>query len=222
MKKPIDTMLILILSLVIFIGFAVAQDPAEDEINFKWGVVAFTTNSPAEVVDVQAITKNIVLKSDQFLRCFLQPENKTFMYLFWINKNGEISMLYPDNNKMFGLFYIWGYPKVVPRKLNGFALAKHKGENNLIMLAASYRLQEIEQLYRAYKKNQNKADLEKQLWYELQKMQKWQRKYTSTEDDYDSIAGSYRSPVKIPNFEKYLTHIKARNVYYYQSNILVQ
>ncbi len=131
----------------LLVGQETVPAAEEGDVCFFWAFGAMV--GPEGNRHLEPIEQDTVLRSGDQLKLLIGIEKRCYVYLFYRNARGEISLLFPDSFSQFNCPF---YPKnnYIPDGEMWFELDDDVGLEKFYLLASLKRLASIERLYSEY------------------------------------------------------------------------
>ena len=125
-------------------------------IQFTWGVLHLNEIGKIKLLDLNS---DIKLKKNDYFKFYLQPNTDTYLYLFYLSSEGELTILFPET-VLFDK-NTWGFEShiYIPEKKNDwfeFYLKESKAADIVYLLASNKRLKELDALIKEFSNYQKK------------------------------------------------------------------
>jgi hypothetical protein len=145
-----------ILILFLFSTFYLISTEDKLNIQFTLGILQKNETGIIQSLDFDNVVK--VKKNDKF-KFYFQPEENTYLYLFYISSEGELTVLFPDakiNDKN-----IWGFKSEVyipdNNKWFEFNLKDPDAVDTVYLLASSKQIKELDELINKFSNYNDKS-----------------------------------------------------------------
>jgi Domain of unknown function (DUF4384) len=137
---------IFIFILIVFFNSAVFS--ADDtNIVFKWSFLKKAPNGTIESID---FNKDVTFNKDDQLKITINPIKNAYFYLYYVDNNNELNILFPDNfDAPYKMDVIYNIPG---NKEDWFVFDAQKGIDRFYMLVSYNRLTKLEKLSKEYQK----------------------------------------------------------------------
>lgn len=168
-----------------------AQSP-EGGVNFRWAFAAMIGG--AENPRLEAITQDRPLKAGDKFKMLIELQQKCFVYVIYINPQGEVSLLFPYKLDQFTSDYDVSRKYYVPKGEAWFELDNNPGNEIFHVLASDKRLGELENLIVQYQsaEAQNKGELAERIAGEIRNLKKQHRELSTPAERPVTIGGAIR------------------------------
>jgi hypothetical protein len=113
------------------------------EMSFKWAIILA---NPKGERGTLSITKNTTVFSGDSLSIFIRPIERAYVYLYLVDSNDDLSLLFPARISDFDKDYSLAEEYRIPE----LKLDYHKGTETFFLLASVKRLEKLESLTKAY------------------------------------------------------------------------
>ncbi len=115
------------------------------EMSFKWAIIIADNKGERGTM---CITKNTTVFSGDLLSIFIQPIERAYVYLYLVDSNDDLSLLFPARISDFD-DYSFGEEYRRPA-IGGWPIDQHKGTETIFLLASVKRLEKLESLTKAH------------------------------------------------------------------------
>ncbi len=112
------------------------------EMSFKWATILADNKGERGTL---SITKNTTVFSGDLLSIFIQPIERAYVYLYLVDSNDDLSLLFPARISDFDKDYSFGKKYHIPGKIT-----PPKGTETFFLLASVKRLEKLESLTKAH------------------------------------------------------------------------
>jgi hypothetical protein len=183
---------------------AVNAAQSRSMMTFSWALERRDKMNTVTVIDTK---KNPVVYSGDSMKIYFKPENNVYVYFYYYDIEGNLSMLFPDpmyEKKM-------GEPCYIPAGEKWFVFDQHTGTETFYLLASTERLLNLEQFTKEYLnvKSREKEGKKARVLDEIKKIRKANSKFTAISEHPVSIAGSFRGT----SLENMATKVEAEKFY---------
>lgn len=156
-------------SFIVFLAFlfilntlSLFPQSESESLTFLWAFVYQDTDGKINTIDPVKAEARFSAK-DKF-KIFLKPVENVYIYLYLLDAQNTLSLVFPEYLKFFQQGYGWGINYHIPEGNNWFYLDENSGTEEFYLLASSERLLKLEQLTDKYitlitAKLKNKDDL---------------------------------------------------------------
>ena len=144
MKKCV--ILISLFSLSCFI-FSFSPKPARI-LSFAWAIISPNKNGEPETIDSSPPV--ISMENGDRIKFYLKPIEQTFIYLFLVDTQNNLHLLFPESTGFFDTDYRQGNPYLIPEGTTWFRLDEPEGTEYFYLIGSPERLSELESLSAAY------------------------------------------------------------------------
>ena len=114
------------------------------EMSFKWAIIIADNKGERGTM---CITKNTTVFSGDLLSIFIQPIERAYVYLYLVDSNDDLFLLFPARISDFDKDYSFGKKYHILEKEK---LTPPKGTETFFLLASVKRLEKLESLTKAY------------------------------------------------------------------------
>jgi hypothetical protein len=176
--------------------------PAEDSdaqekgsVHFQW---AFGAIKKVDGSEVEAVTRDTVLKTGDQIKFFLNLKNTCYVYLIYLSSQGELSVLFPQRFKPLSGEYDLSGTHYIPKDDQWFELDEHLGEEKFYLLASAERLSKLEALVNDYESadSAKKPAFAKNILVEIRNLRKQHLKFKTYAERPVNIIGNLRGTEK--------------------------
>ena len=150
------------LSILILILFSTvylfAQEDSKD-IRFAWGIIYRNENGEIKLADIE---NDVRLNQNEKFKFYLKPDNSTYLYLFYLSSEGELTVLFPDKN-MFHTYSRGAKSDIyIPASTEWFLLSLDDPDaaDKVYLLASSKKIKELDVLIKKFIDYTDKSRLE--------------------------------------------------------------
>ena len=116
------------------------------EMSFKWAIILA---NPKGERGTLSITKNTTVFSGDSLSIFIRPIERAYVYLYLVDSNDDLFLLFPARISDFDKDYSFGKKYHIPEK-EKWKITPPKGTETFFLLASVKRLEKLESLTKAY------------------------------------------------------------------------
>jgi hypothetical protein len=124
------------------------------EMSFKWAIILA---NPKGERGTLSITKNTTVFSGDSLSIFIRPIERAYVYLYLVDSNDDLSLLFPARISDFDKDYSLAEEYRIPE----LKLDYHKGTETFFLLASVKRLEKLESLTKVHMSALDRAREEK-------------------------------------------------------------
>jgi hypothetical protein len=119
---------------------AIQQDDAN--IGFEWafGVLRHTGKAPV----LTPITRDTVLKTGDEIKMLVKPTKDCYVYLVYLDSQGELNLLFPYSIRQLQTDYIIGKPYYIPKGRTWMTMDQNTGKEIFFLVASTERLLSLE------------------------------------------------------------------------------
>ena len=170
---------------------AVADQEEGEDIFFCWAFGAIT--GPPDSRKLIAVKGDMILKTGDGLKMYVELRKKCFVYLIYHDSQGELHLLFPydleqysTGSKMLKQYYI--------PKADWFELDEHTGHETFHLLASAWRLVSLERLIKNYGLTEpaKKNEIAGQILDEIRRLRLQNRELKAFAERPVRIVGSFR------------------------------
>jgi hypothetical protein len=148
MNKNRSLFILLIISAV-NIFLTASDNTSDNKILFNFGIIQKDQNQMLKRIELGK-TKDLTAKDK--ICIFINPVKNVFIYLYLVDSENSLSLLFPDNIDFFNNAYKTGNSYFLPAREKWYDFDENKGIEKFILLASPNRLGKLEELT---KKHQN-------------------------------------------------------------------
>ena len=127
------------------------------EMSFKWAIILA---NPKGERGTLSITKNTTVFSGDSLSIFIRPIERAYVYLYLVDSNDDLSLLFPARISDFDKDYSFGKKYHIPEK-EKWKITPPKGTETFFLLASVKRLEKLESLTKVHMSALDRAREEK-------------------------------------------------------------
>ncbi len=167
-------------------------------IQFKWGVLTLDKKTNKTVG--LNFSKSVQLSEGDDIRIYLEPVNNTFIYLYLLDSNNELMLLFPEDFTHFVDSYS-NKPYYIPDAESWFTIDENSGTEEFYLIASKVRQPELESMTNKLQKESEKTnpninkinELKKSIIDELARLRKANSTNVAVAEKPVSTAGTTRS-----------------------------
>ena len=164
----------------------------ENNIRFLWAFGALVDRGNGQ--KLVPITRDTTLQTGDQLKIFVELKKKCFVYLLYYDSRGDFHMLFPFDTKDFTSYRKTSEEFFIPPGNFMFTLDDNVGLETFHLLASGNRLNELEVLVVEHESGAsvNKPELAKKILFQLRKIKRENKKFTTVAERPASIGGRVR------------------------------
>ncbi|HBD94041.1 MAG: hypothetical protein A2015_17345 [Spirochaetes bacterium GWF1_31_7] len=167
-------------------------------IQFKWGVLTLDKKTNKTVG--LNFSKPVQLSEGDDIRIYLEPVKNAFIYLYLLDSNNDLMLLFPENFTQFSKNYS-NKPYYIPDAESWFTIDENSGTEEFYLIASKVRQPELESLTGKLQKESEKStpnsnkinELKKSIIDELARLRKENSTNVAVAEKPVSTAGTTRS-----------------------------
>jgi hypothetical protein len=207
----------LLLSLAIC-AYVFTEPAAGPRIRFELAIAHKNKSGEIKPIDPSAAVN--ALGQDEQIQIYIRPVCKVFIYLFDLDSDGDLELLFPQSFDMFAKtaksgIYGDGKGFYIPEKQSWLEFDR-SGTDGLILLASSKRLTRLESLIDDYISSQKKSadeasEAKQDLLDEIRRLRKENSIFAGAVEKPVVIAGDYRGNEQ--TIESFIVDIEAEGFY---------
>ncbi|MEE8317774.1 MAG: DUF4384 domain-containing protein, partial [Candidatus Omnitrophota bacterium] len=143
-------LLLFVTAFLLIAGEGYSAEEEDDgilEMRFKWAIILVDHKGERGTL---SITKNTTIFSGDSLSIFIQPKERSYIYLYLVDSKDDLSLLFPASISDFDKDYSFGKEYRIPKKGRWLTIDQHKGTETFFLLASVKRLEKLESLTNAH------------------------------------------------------------------------
>jgi hypothetical protein len=138
----------LVIALFLNLAFLYAES-VDKPITFLWALIY--RDNTGEIVTIDPVKAEAKLSSKDKFKIFIKPVENAYVYLFLLDAQGSLSLVFPEYLDFFRQGYTWGVSYNIPEVDDWLYVDEMSGTEEFYLLASGERLTKLEQLTTAYK-----------------------------------------------------------------------
>jgi hypothetical protein len=220
-------MLFTVVLSVFVVGFQFSEQPIaptpavqqnDSNIEFEWafGVLGNKENTQIPI----PITRDTILKSGDEMKMMVKMTKECFVYVIYLDSQGEISLLFPSPMRQFQDDYVVDKRYYIPKGRPWMKLDKNTGKEVFFLVGATTRLLDLEIKLGDYfsADPSNRKPFADKVVSEIRGLRKKYTTFATIAEKPLSIGGNIRSTdtvrvVNRPDVADIATQISANNFY---------
>jgi hypothetical protein len=206
-------------NICMFLLFFVICLPAfsgdNNKISFKWSFVKQLKDDRAELLD---FSKEVKMTKDDKFKILFVPEKKIYFYIYYLDYNNELSLLFPENideEVKVGVTY-----SIPSEHGEWLQFEDGHGTDRFYIIASNTRLSNLDKFTKELQKNVEKnADADKinnskkNVVDEIQNLRNRNSKYAVYAEKPTSIAGTSRGIADKKDGKEFMILVEAEKFY---------
>jgi hypothetical protein len=123
-----------------------------ESLSFNWAFIHQSTDGRTQAVD---FSRRVRFGGRDLFKIFFQPLENAYIYLYLLDAQGELSLIFPEDLDDFDHRYRLGEKYMIPEGEAWFSLDENRGIERFYLLVSPQRFFLLESLTRSYLKIYN-------------------------------------------------------------------
>jgi hypothetical protein len=117
-------------------------------LSFAWAFISL--GGDGEAASIDCTQPVIPMKTGDRIKLYIKPIDNAFIYLFLLDTENRLHLLFPENLEFFDTDYTFGNQYIIPEGRTWFSLDEPEGMEYFYLIGSRERLSGLERLTAAY------------------------------------------------------------------------
>jgi hypothetical protein len=188
-----------------------AQSQGGASLSLKWAFTRVEANGQRRVVD---FSKSPSISSGDRLQIYLEPVSRSYIFLFLLDSQKNLTLLYPDDARVPAAGGGDGAARLLPGEEEWFTVDESRGEEQFFLIASAKRLKRLEDLTAAWMRNPKSSDAKALVLEEIKALRRSHSSAVAAVEKGVPMAGTFQSRSVSPDILGEATFVETREFYY--------